>query len=252
MAAAFLLLVASTASAYVYGDGVRPRARTRLRGAETAWTDCREAASPRFRVKSDQALRGVPLPEAGAPLDAVELALAAGTAATPWLRLMENGRNLTSIDLMMTHDGAQIVSMLDQIIAARPVTDMVMMRAQAYEDSRSPIELARSLADYKYAMSLADASLIDWKKEKLVIARKVRQIEEKLRAEGDGGVARVAGRVGLPGNGASRFRGGHCAADKGSRIRWRACVHRGARHPGGRHRRYRRRRRRSLALHHRL
>ena len=110
MAAAFLLLVASTASAYVYGDGVRLRARTRLRGAETAWSDCREAASPRFRVKSDRALRGVPLPEAGAPLDAVELALAADDAATPWLPLMENGRNLTSIELMMTHDGSHIVS----------------------------------------------------------------------------------------------------------------------------------------------
>ena len=110
MALARLLLSATTASAYVYGDGVRLRARTRLRDTETAWTDCREAASPRFRVKSDRALRGVPLPEAGAPLDAVELALAAGAAATPWLRLMEHGRNLTSIELMMTHDGSRIVS----------------------------------------------------------------------------------------------------------------------------------------------
>ena len=110
MALARLLLSATTASAYVYGDGVRLRARTRLRGAETAWTDCRQAASPRFRVKSDRALRGVPLPEAGAPLDAVELALAAGAAATPWLPLMEHGRNLTSVDLMLTHDGSQIVS----------------------------------------------------------------------------------------------------------------------------------------------
>ena len=110
MAAAFLLLVASTASAYVYGDGVRLRARTRLRGAETAWTDCREAASPRFRVKSDRALRGVPLPEAGAALDAVELALSAGAAATPWLHLMENGQNLTSVDVTLTHDGSKIVS----------------------------------------------------------------------------------------------------------------------------------------------
>ena len=110
MALARFLLSATTASAYVYGDGVRLRARTRLRGAEAAWSDCRQAASPRFRVKSDRALRGVPLPEAGAPLDAVELALAAGAAATPWLRLMENGRNLTSVELMMTHDGSQIVS----------------------------------------------------------------------------------------------------------------------------------------------
>ena len=110
MALARLLLSATTASAYVYGDGVRLRARTRLRGAETAWTDCREAASPRFRVKSDQALRGVPLPEAGAPFDAVELALSAGAAATPWLHLMENGQNLTSVDVTLTHDGSQIVS----------------------------------------------------------------------------------------------------------------------------------------------
>ena len=110
MALARLLLSATTASAYAYGDGVRLRARTRLRDAETAWTDCREAASPRFRVKSDRALRGVPLPEAGAPLDAVELALAAGAAATPWLPLMEHGRNLTSIDLRMTHDGSHVVS----------------------------------------------------------------------------------------------------------------------------------------------
>ena len=56
------------AFAHAYGDGAAL--------LPIAASDCREAASPRFRVKSDQALRGVPLPEAGAPLDAVELLLA--------------------------------------------------------------------------------------------------------------------------------------------------------------------------------
>jgi hypothetical protein len=109
MALALLVLCATT-SAYVYGDAVRLRARSRLHGgAAAAWSDCRQTAAPRFRIASQQTLRGVPLPQTGASLDTIELALAADDEATAWLRLSDNAQNLTSIDVILTHDGARVV-----------------------------------------------------------------------------------------------------------------------------------------------